>query len=54
MMALACVADGISVITETIYPDRFTHVAELHRLGADIRIDGTPRSSGRGDSPRRR
>lgn len=39
-MAVACVADGISVITDTIYPDRFTHVAELRRLGADIRIDG--------------
>jgi UDP-N-acetylglucosamine 1-carboxyvinyltransferase len=39
-MAVACVADGISVITDTIYPDRFTHVAELRRLGADIRLDG--------------
>jgi UDP-N-acetylglucosamine 1-carboxyvinyltransferase len=39
-MAVACVADGISAITDTIYPDRFTHVAELRRLGADIRLDG--------------
>jgi UDP-N-acetylglucosamine 1-carboxyvinyltransferase len=39
-MAVASVADGISVITDTIYPDRFTHVAELRRLGADIRLDG--------------
>jgi len=39
-MAVACVGDGISVITDTIYPDRFTHVAELRRLGADIRMDG--------------
>ena len=39
-MAVACRSDGISVITDTIYPDRFTHVAELRRLGADIRLDG--------------
>ena len=29
-------ANGSSVITDTIYPDRFTHVPELQRLGADI------------------
>ena len=40
MMAVACLLDGISVITDTIYVDRFTHVAELRRLGADIRLDG--------------
>jgi len=39
-MAVATLLDGISVLTETIYPDRFTHVAELRRLGADIRLDG--------------
>ncbi len=38
-MALMTVADGSSVITETIYADRFSHVAELRRLGADIRLD---------------
>ncbi len=37
-MALLCVAEGTGVITDTIYPDRFTHVPELHRLGADIRL----------------
>jgi UDP-N-acetylglucosamine 1-carboxyvinyltransferase len=41
VMAACCLADGTSFITETIYPDRFTHVAELQRLGADIRVDGT-------------
>jgi len=41
VMAACCVADGASFLTETIYPDRFTHVAELQRLGADIRVDGT-------------
>ena len=40
VMAACCLADGASFITETIYTDRFTHVAELQRLGADIRLDG--------------
>jgi UDP-N-acetylglucosamine 1-carboxyvinyltransferase len=38
-MALMAVADGSSVITETIYADRFSHVPELRRLGADITLD---------------
>jgi UDP-N-acetylglucosamine 1-carboxyvinyltransferase len=33
-------ADGISTVKDTIYADRFTHVPELRRFGADIRIDG--------------
>lgn len=33
-------ADGISVITEKIYPDRFMHVAELNRMGAIMRKEG--------------
>jgi UDP-N-acetylglucosamine 1-carboxyvinyltransferase len=40
MMALASIGIGPSVITDTIYHDRFTHVPELVRLGADIRLDG--------------
>jgi len=39
-MALLSVAGGSSTIVDTIYHDRFTHVAELQRLGADIRVDG--------------
>ncbi|MBD3367399.1 MAG: UDP-N-acetylglucosamine 1-carboxyvinyltransferase [Candidatus Eisenbacteria bacterium] len=39
MMALMTVADGTSVITDTIYADRFSHVPELRRLGADIAVD---------------
>jgi UDP-N-acetylglucosamine 1-carboxyvinyltransferase len=39
-MAMNCVADGVSVISETIFENRFMHVQELHRLGADIRIEG--------------
>lgn len=40
LMALLSVADGISVITEKIYPDRFMHLAELNRMGANIRKEG--------------
>lgn len=36
MMALLCLADGNSIITERIYPERFLHVAELGRMGARI------------------
>ena len=39
MMALCSIADGVSTLTDTIYLDRFTHVPELARLGADIRMD---------------
>ncbi len=39
-MALMCVADGTSVIKETIFENRFMHVAELRRLGADITVEG--------------
>jgi UDP-N-acetylglucosamine 1-carboxyvinyltransferase len=39
-MALNCVADGVGVISETIFENRFMHVQELLRLGADIRVDG--------------
>jgi UDP-N-acetylglucosamine 1-carboxyvinyltransferase len=40
MMALMCVAEGASVITETIFESRFIHVPELRRMGADIKVDG--------------
>ncbi|MDH3328729.1 MAG: UDP-N-acetylglucosamine 1-carboxyvinyltransferase [Desulfobulbaceae bacterium] len=39
-MALMTIADGVSVIHETIFENRFMHVAELQRMGADIQIDG--------------
>ena len=39
-MALMTVAEGASVITETIFENRFMHVSELSRLGADITIRG--------------
>ncbi|TBV83454.1 MAG: UDP-N-acetylglucosamine 1-carboxyvinyltransferase [Desulfobulbaceae bacterium] len=40
MMALMCFGQGLSLITETIFENRFMHVAELRRMGADIRING--------------
>ncbi len=39
-MALMCVADGLSVITETVFENRFMHIAELKRMGADIKVQG--------------
>ncbi len=39
-MAILCLADGNSVITEKIFPDRFLHVAELNRMGANLRREG--------------
>ena len=52
-MALNCVAEGASVVTETIFENRFMHVNELARLGACIHvegrsamIDGAPQLSG--------
>jgi UDP-N-acetylglucosamine 1-carboxyvinyltransferase len=38
--ALNCVADGVGVITETVFENRFMHAHELQRLGADIRLEG--------------
>lgn len=39
-MALMTLADGISVITETIFENRFMHAAELLRMGARVRLSG--------------
>ena len=40
LMTLLSRADGVSLITEKVYPDRFMHIAELNRLGARIRKEG--------------
>ena len=40
MMAMNTVAEGTGVVTETIFENRFMHVLELQRLGADIAIEG--------------
>ncbi len=39
-MALMCLADGSSRISETVFENRFMHVPELLRMGADIQVDG--------------
>lgn len=40
MMSVLALADGISVITEKIYPERFIHISELARMGAHILLEG--------------
>ena len=40
VMALMCVADGASMMKETIFENRFMHVSELNRMGADISLSG--------------
>jgi UDP-N-acetylglucosamine 1-carboxyvinyltransferase len=40
-MALMTVADGTSMITENIFENRFMHVAEMRRMGANIRVEGS-------------
>jgi len=40
IMSLMALAEGTSVINETIFENRFTHVAELRRMGAEIQTDG--------------
>ncbi len=39
-MAMLAVAEGTSVVTETVFENRFMHVEELQRMGAAIRVDG--------------
>lgn len=41
IMALLAVSDGASMITETIFENRFMHVPELNRMGADINVHGS-------------
>ena len=40
MVALLSLAEGTSVVTETVFESRFMHVEELRRMGADIRVEG--------------
>ncbi len=40
-MAMMCIADGYSVIKETIFENRFIHVGELRRMGAEIEVNGS-------------
>lgn len=41
IMALVSIAEGISIITEKIYPDRFMHISEINRMGAQIMLEGS-------------
>lgn len=38
--ALNCVADGVGTVTETVFENRFMHVSEMQRMGADIQLEG--------------
>ncbi|MDE1713977.1 ABC transporter permease, partial (plasmid) [Chromobacterium amazonense] len=40
LMTLNCVAEGAGVVTETIFENRFMHVPELNRMGANIEVEG--------------
>lgn len=40
LMTVACVADGTSTIIENIFENRYMHVPELQRMGANIKVDG--------------
>jgi UDP-N-acetylglucosamine 1-carboxyvinyltransferase len=40
MIAYLCTAEGTSIVTENVFESRFAHVAELGRMGADVRIEG--------------
>ena len=47
--ALNCVADGIATVTESVFENRFMHVLELQRMGAEVRLEGnTVVTKGRG------
>ncbi len=40
LMAMMCIANGLSVISESVFENRFMHVSELKRMGADIQVEG--------------
>ena len=41
VMSMVTLCDGISVITEKVYPERFIHISELNRMGAQIILEGS-------------
>ena len=41
LMAVNCIADGVSVVKEKIFENRFMHVQEMRRLGAKIEVEGS-------------
>ena len=40
LMVLMCMAAGTGIVTETVFENRYKHVSELRRMGADIRVEG--------------
>ncbi len=40
ILALLTIADGASVLTDTVFPNRFSHAMEMARMGADIQVSG--------------
>ena len=40
IMALLAIAQGTSIISENIFENRYKHVDELRRMGADIKVEG--------------
>lgn len=40
MLALLTMTEGVSIVTETVFENRFLHVPELRRMGADVKIEG--------------
>ena len=40
IMSLLSIVKGSSIVTETVFENRFMHIAELNRMGANIKIDG--------------
>jgi UDP-N-acetylglucosamine 1-carboxyvinyltransferase len=51
LMAVLALAEGSSVVVENVFENRFMHVPELQRLGADISLSGRDGRSGDGDGP---
>ena len=43
--ALNCVAEGSATVTESVFENRFMHVLELQRMGADVRLEGKYRDN---------
>lgn len=40
LMAMLTIADGSGIVSETVFENRFMHVDELKRMGANIKVDG--------------
>ena len=40
ILAMNCIADGVATVKETIFENRFMHVHEMNRMGANIRLEG--------------